>query len=128
KLHQEIKEEKEKAYQRHEDSKQCNNCPRHLPEEQQGSQRGPWRNQTPWWDNRSRDQRPRLSEEECQYRKEKNLCFNCGYPSHSGHDCSFPFNPNRVLPKDDNKTKSQPAQAHSRKCARVQPLHAESPS
>src|SRR5438045_6320932 len=70
KLHQEIKEEKEKAYQQHEDLKQHKrdnyNHPRHLPEEQQGSWQGPWRNQTPWQDNRSRDQRPRLSEEERQ--------------------------------------------------------------
>src|SRR5438045_2597767 len=78
-------------------------------------------------DQKPKDSKPHLSDEEWQHCKDKNLCFNCGYPGHSGRDCSYPFNPNRVPPKDD-QAKSQQAQAHSKKCARIQSLHADSPS
>ena len=98
KIRQEIREEKEKVYQRHEDSKQrkrdTHNRPRHQLEEQQNSQRGSRRNQASERDRKPKDSKPRLSEEEQQHCKEKNLCFNCGYPGHSSRDCSYPFNPN----------------------------------
>src|SRR5438045_9374201 len=61
------------------------------------------------------------------HHKEKNLCFNCGYPGHSSRDCSYPFNPNRIPPKDD-QAKSQQTQARSKKRARAQPLRVDSSS
>src|SRR5204863_1693534 len=131
KIRQEIKEEKEKAYQRHEDQKQSkrNNNPRSRrePEEQQGSQRGSRQNQASKRDQKPKDSKPRLSDEEHQHRRDKNLCFNCGYPGHSSRDCSYPFNPNRIPPKDD-QAKSQQTQARSKKRARAQPLRVDSSS
>jgi hypothetical protein len=55
------------------------------------------------------------------------LCLKCGYPGHQIHDCEYPFNPNRVLPKED-KTKSQYTRTSSRKRARKQAVRAESAS
>lgn len=130
KLRQEFKEDKEKALQRfggldrQPGSRNNNSRPQRQFDKQQGSQRDSRRGQ-----GKSKDSKPRLSDEEHQHRRKKNLCFNCGYPGHASRDCSFPFNPNRVPPKDD-KTKSQPARAYSKKRprARAQPLHADSPS
>src|SRR5438045_6111638 len=53
------------------------------------------------------------------HHKEKNLCFNCGYPGHSSRDCSYPFNPNRIPPKDD-QAKSQQT---DRKSTRLNSSH-----
>src|SRR5204863_280874 len=78
-------------------------------------------------DPKPKGSKPRLSDEEHQHRRDKNLCFNCGYPGHSSRDCSYPFNPNRIPPKDD-QAKSQQTQAHSKKRARAQPLHVNSSS
>src|SRR5436190_18006229 len=131
KIRQEIKEEKERAYQRHEDQKQSkhnhNSRSRHQPEEQQSSQRGSRQNQVSERDPKPKGLKPRLSDEEHQHRRDKNLCFNCGYPGHSSRDCSYPFNPNRIHPKDD-QAKSQQTQARSKKRARAQPLRVDSSS
>jgi hypothetical protein len=146
KIRQEIKEEKEKARQRHEDFSQSsrrsnvrdNSTRPHgqTDEQRRGSRRGPQRNlqrgsRRDWASrqdrNKSKDSKPRLSDKEHQHRRDNNLCFNCGYPGHSIGDCTYPFNPDRVLPKDD-KPKSQPSQARSNKRARTQALRASSPS
>lgn len=67
----------------------------------------------------------RLSDAEHQYRVEKNLCLNCGYPGHQIRDCSYPFNPRRAPPRreNDNTAKSQPlrGQRRPRPEARSQP-------
>jgi hypothetical protein len=132
KLRQEIKEEKEKEQQRQRgserqpDSRESNQSDKRR-DSQQGSRRGSRRDQER--DHKAKESKPRLSTEEHQHRKEKNLCFNCGYPGHSSRDCEYPFNPNRVTLKDDSqKAKSQQAQARSKKRARVQPLRADSPT
>jgi hypothetical protein len=143
KIRLELKEEKEKARQRYEDSqpsRRDSSRPQGQTDDQQGqrrnSQRGPQRDQrrnsrqerTPRHDrNRSKN---RLSTKELEYRKENNRCFNCGYPGHSKNDCTHPFNPNRVPPKkrDDDKAKSQSSRARCHKRARTQAVRADSPS
>jgi hypothetical protein len=148
KIRQEIKEEREKAHQRQRNPGQSNqqtdtrnNAPQGQAEEQRrGSRRGSRRDSRRQGSRlgsrrdrdheESKDSRPRLSFKERQHRRDKDLCFNCGYPGHSKRDCSYPFNPNRVLPREpkEDQTKSQPFRARSNKRARAQPLRADSPS
>jgi hypothetical protein len=135
KLLQELKEDRERARQRRLGSKDTRN-PRsdHSREDQSQRQRdrqsGPRPNRTSQEPRKDESRsRPRLTDEEQQYRLQNHLCFNCGYPGHIKPDCTYPFNPNRVTLKsnDKDKTKSQPTRT-SRKRARVQPVRAESVS
>jgi hypothetical protein len=143
KVRLELKEDKERARQRYEDSTQSNRRDSFRPQGQtedrqrssrRSSQRDPQRDsrrssrreQTSRRD-RSRS-RNRLSIKEREHRRDNNLCFNCGYPGHSVQDCTYPFNPNRAPPKGDDKAKSQSSKAHSRKRVRTQALRASSPS
>jgi hypothetical protein len=72
--------------------------------------------------SRQEDQ-PRLSSDERQYRMDKNLCFNCGYPGHLKSECTYSFNPNRVVPRG-TKPDTQPPGNRKRPRARAQPLYA----
>jgi len=74
-------------------------------------------------DNRQSN-KPRLSQDERQHRADKNLCFNCGYPGHRRDDCTHPFNPNRVVLRDDNQAKTQSVRGQKRPRVKTQPLHA----
>ena len=132
KLRQDLKEAKERARQRHRDSKpprssrdgNDNSQSRRLPDRTRSS-RKPQRDSSKDTKPTSRSQ---LSNEERQHRMENRLCYNCGYPGHGAKNCSHPFNPNRVaLRSDKDKTKSQPTRT-SQKRARVQPTRAETPS
>jgi hypothetical protein len=66
----------------------------------------------------------RLSQDERQYRADKNLCFNCGHPGHRRDDCTYSFNPNRVPLRDDNQAKTQSFRGQKRSRVKAQPLHA----
>lgn len=70
----------------------------------------------------------RLSTEERQYRNEKNLCFNCGYPGHRKKDCTYRFNPSRVTLHDNNQTQTQPPQGQKRPYVKAQPTRAHDES
>jgi hypothetical protein len=125
KLQQEFKERKE-ARKRQEDQRQPRSS--RGADSQSQSRRQSDRQDSRQKDSQSRDKlqlRKRLSDEEHQHRKDNNLCLKCGYPGHQIRDCEHPFNPNRVLPKED-KTKSQPTS--SRKRARTQTVRVESAS
>jgi hypothetical protein len=110
---------------------------------QQKSDRQGQRQQRPKHSNRSSHQQPaesssrtqqtkdtrqgnesRLPQDERQYRADKNLCFNCGYPGHRRDDCTFAFNPNRVTLRDDNQAKTQSVRGQKRPRIRAQPVHA----
>src|SRR5436190_3906231 len=130
KLRQELKEDRERARQRGQKqprSYRDDDSQSRRPDRQSSSRTD---RQSDSHQNRpSRDlkddrSRKRLADEEYQYRMEKRLCFNCGYPGHLKPDCTYPFNPNRANLKSDDKdkTKSQSAQTSSRKRARAQPV------
>ena len=114
KIRQEIREEKErkdKKFRQNQDSQSKHpSDQRDKPHNSQTQQGGKGKVKTP---------KPKLPAEEQQYRKENNLCYNCGYPGHSSRDCSFKFNPDRVKPKTSDKNKNYPPQAFPKKRPRA---------
>jgi hypothetical protein len=119
KIRQEIREErekKEKSFQQN--HKQPGHKDRQNQPENPKHRQGHDKTKTP---------KPKLSIEEQQHRKENNLCYNCGYPGHSSHDCTFKFNPNRVQPRGNDKPKNYPPQAfpNKRPRAAAQPVQVE---
>jgi hypothetical protein len=83
----------------------------------------PRQNQRNRFNNRNNE---RLSSEEQQYRRDNNLCYRCGYPGHTGKECSHRFNPNRVDLKasDKNQNRPQHQQGQKRPFAKSNPVQA----
>ena len=81
----------------------------------------PRQNQRNRFNNRNNE---RLSSEEQQYRTDNNLCYRCGYPGHTGKECSHRFNPNRVSLKafDKNQNRPQQQQGQKRPFAKSNPV------
>ncbi len=90
-------------------------------QQQQQSQSPRGAPQTP----RRRNPRPRLTDEEHQFRIDNNRCLKCGWPGHIGRNCEHAFNPNRVTLRNDNNepAKAQPlrGQKRPRPTARANP-------
>ena len=128
KIKQEIKEDRERRQQRRQveqgrqsfkpgrDSNQSN---RRQTTHLLG--RRPQQNQQNRFNNRNNE---RLSSEEQQYRTDNNLCYRCGYPGHTGKECSHRFNPNRVSLKafDKNQNRPQQQQGQKRPFAKSNPV------
>ena len=128
KIKQEIKEDRERRQQRRQveqgrqsfkpgrDSNQSN---RRQTTHLLG--RRPQQNQQNRFNNRNNE---RLSSEEQQYRTDNNLCYRCGYPGHTGKECSHRFNPNRVSLKafDKNQNRLQQQQGQKRPFAKSNPV------
>jgi Zinc knuckle len=115
KIRREYKEEKDRARQNRQNKRdeKGSHQPSRKPNQGRQDQK----------DNR-RSASQRLSDEERQYRKDNDLCFNCGYPGHQKSDCKHDFNPKRVqLRGDKDKAKSQSLRGRKRPHARSQPLH-----
>jgi len=128
KVRQEIKEDKERAYRERHPGKQSDRKQRSKqPDRGEGSsrdQRRQSKRSETRQDTRQDDTKPRLSTDEQQHRVDNNLCFNCGYPGHRKNECTYPFNPNRVAPKNDNQAKAQPLRSKKRPRAKAQPVNA----
>jgi len=74
------------------------------------------------------DQQPHLATEKQQHCQKKNLCFNCEYSDYLINEYSYLFNSNQIISNENQKLKTQSAQAHFRKHVKVQSLHVESSS
>jgi Zinc knuckle len=129
KLRQEIKEERSQRYQNYDrqDRRQKNlknnrNTDQRQAESSSRQQSKPNRKENR--QNSRQANKPRLSQDEQQHRAEKNLCFNCGYPGHRRDDCTYSFNPNRVVLRDDNQVKTQSLRGQKRQRVKAQPVHA----
>jgi hypothetical protein len=128
KLRQEVKEERSQRYRnydRQQNSKSKNN--RNNDQKTESSSSRTQHSKQSRKDNRQdsrQNNKPRLSQDEQRYRADKNLCFNCGYPGHRRDDCTYPFNPNRVVLRDDNQVKTQSLRGQKRQRAKAQPVHA----
>jgi hypothetical protein len=96
-----------------------------LPQSQGNSQRSQQsqRPQQGQQSSQSNRQGPKLSAEERQYRGDNDLCFNCGYSGHRKKECTYPFNPNRAPPRENNQI-PQSSSGRKRPYAKVQATHA----
>src|SRR5579871_3755024 len=50
--------------------------------------------------------------------------FPAGVPSQRRDDCTYSFNPNRVVLRDDNQAKTQSLRGQKRQRVKAQPVHA----
>ena len=128
KIKQEIKEDRERRQQRRqvEQGRQSSKPGRGFNQSNRRqttslSGQRPQQNQRNRFNNRNNE---RLSSEEQQYRRDNNLCYRCGYPGHTGKECSHRFNPNRVDLKgsDKNQNRSQQQQGQKRPFAKSNPV------
>ena len=127
KLRQEIKEERSqryRSYDRQQNSKTKNNRNNDQQQAESSSRQQSKPNRKENRQNSRQANKPRLSQDEQQHRAEKNLCFNCGYPGHRRDDCTYSFNPNRVVLRDDNQVKTQSLRGQKRQRVKAQPVHA----
>lgn len=128
KIKQEIKEDRERRQQRRQveqgrqsfkPGRDSNQSHRRQTTHLLGQR--PRQNQRNRFNNRNNE---RLSSEEQQYRTDNNLCYRCGYPGHTGKECSHRFNPNRVSLKafDKNQNRPQQQQGQKRPFAKSNPV------
>ena len=139
KIRREIKDEKDRAYQKRQADR--TNPQSKRPDRdsgQQGRQSTSKTSRQPRQDQQQgKTGNPirQLPTEEYQYRKDKGLCLRCGYPGHQIHDCEHRFNPNRVSLRNEpnnntnnnngNKSQQPQGQKRPRPFAKTQPVAAE---
>jgi len=123
KVRQEIRDERARRQRQsgHQPDQSDGQRPGQIGQKPQGQSQRPRR-------DRQDDRRDKLAAEERQYRRDKDLCFNCGYPGHFASDCKHRFNPNHVTLRDDRTAKSQPLRGQKRPHARSQPTRASKDS